>query len=294
MTDATGIEGVAEAAAAQENTDAATSGNVDNSSSGTNPAWAPILDKLPGPYQELVKPHFAEWDKNFEKVQSAYAPFKPYAEQGVTPQQMQEAMTLHRMASSEDGLRQIYDNLVTAYGEQWGLTKPQAEQAAAQTIQQQGNPAGQGQNEFDLSEPDPNYVSVEKYNELKQNTEIIANYLASKEQQQSDAKAQQEIDAAIDQEVETLRGKYGEALNDKALNVIYKLAAGSGAESIIPAAEEYFGMVGQSAQTNPGVPRVLSPGGGTPSSAVDVTSLNRQDTLGLARQYLAALKNQGD
>ena len=300
MTDAvsTGTSEVADAAAAQATTDSATpvgeSNSGDSYDVSTNPAWQPVLDKLPGPYQELIKPHFAEWDKNFQKVQESYNPWKQFADAGVNPQTVMEALQLRQLANSEQGVRQIYDQIVAQYGQQWNLTPAQAEQAVNAELQKQQTPQGnnsQGQTELDLGleEIDPRYVPVEKYEELKKNLGIVGEYLATQEAQ----KQQQQIDSEIDAEVEQLKQKYGAALTDDKLMMVYKLAAGAQDNSLIPAAEALFGAIGQQAP-QPGLPRVMAPGGGTPSNAVDVTSLSRDDTRKTALAMLNALRSQGD
>ena len=300
MTDAvsTGTSEVADAAAAQATTDSATVGSNANSGENydvsTNPAWQPVLDKLPGPYQELIKPHFAEWDKNFQKVQESYNPWKQFAEAGVTPDAVMESLQLRQLASSEQGIRQIYDNIVEQFGQQWGLTPQQAQQAIQQATQQGNNPQGQPELDLGLEDIDPRYVPVEKYEELKKNLEIVGNYLASGEAQKQQAEQQAKIDAEIDSEVEQLKNKYGPALTEKNLHMIYQLAAGSQDNSLIPAAEALFGAIGTQAQSVSRVPTIMAPGGGTPSNAVDVTSLNREDTKKTALAMLKALQSQGD
>ena len=299
MTDAvsTGTSEVADAAAAQATTDSATVGSDANSGDNydvsTNPAWQPVLDKLPGPYQELIKPHFAEWDKNFQKVQESYNPWKQFAEAGVTPEAVMESLQLRQLAGSEQGIRQIYDNIVEQFGQQWGLTPQQAQQAIQQATQTPQGNNSQGQPELDLGveEVDPRYVPVEKYEELKKNLDIVGQHIMNQEY----AKQQQQIDSEIDAEVTQLKQKYGPALTDQNLQMIYKLAAGSQDNSLIPAAEALFGVLGtQQQQQASRVPTIVAPGGGTPSNAVDVTSLNREDTKKTALAMLKALQSQGD
>src|SRR5690606_35093109 len=64
---------------------------------GYNPAWEPLRQQL-GLQFETIKPELAKIDKSFNehvtKVNGQYAPWKQFAEQGITPEQVSQAFTM--------------------------------------------------------------------------------------------------------------------------------------------------------------------------------------------------------
>jgi hypothetical protein len=66
------IEPTAEASPEITTTEAGGAGE----STGTNPAWEPVLSLLPDRIQESVKPHLSEWDANYRKLQDEFNEYK--------------------------------------------------------------------------------------------------------------------------------------------------------------------------------------------------------------------------
>lgn len=272
MTDSTGVEGVAEAAAAQQTTDAATEVSPAEVVAG-NPAWGEILDKTPSALHPMMTPVFEKWDKNFQDVQTKYAPYKEFVEQGVTPETIQQSLQITRLLNENP--RAVYDQMVETFKDEWGLTQKQAEVAAADAVQgqQEAQSLDLGQSEvFDITK-DPRFIELQKKND------IVAEYFATQIQEQENTKAEAALDAEIAQ-VKQDKGAFNERL-------VFSLVAANPGMTIAQAVDIWKQDV-TSRQPTPGsnFPPVMSPGGGSPSQAVDVASLNNKDTIGLVKSWI--------
>lgn len=92
-----------------------------------NPNWTEAWgDFTPEPVKEMQREVFAKWDRNVREIQSQLAPFKPFLDQGFSPEIIAQAIQLQeRIASSP---RDFYDRM----GEHWGFSREieQAQRAA--------------------------------------------------------------------------------------------------------------------------------------------------------------------
>ena len=282
MSDTTGVEGVAEAAAAQETTDAAVTPEVSGAEVVRgNPAWGEILDKTPSALHPMMTPVFEKWDKNFQEVQTKYAPYKTYVDQGVAPETIDQSLQIMRLLNENP--RAIFDQMVETFKDEWGLNQQQAEQAAAQQVQgqpEQTPPSldlGQ-ENVYDITK-DPRFV------ELKQQQDVLANYLTTQIQQQEAAAQEEAANKALDTEIAKVKQEKGN-FNER---IVFSLVASNPGMSIADAVDIWKADLSANARPAPGAnyPPVMSPGGGSPSQAVDVTALNNKDTIGLVKSWIA-------
>ena len=92
-----------------------------NEGSGLNPAWNPLLEKLPTSLHPLVTPELSKWDKNFQtklqEVQSGYKPYEAYkefVEAGVPVDHLQKAQHLYSLLKENPEF--IYNQLKDFYG----------------------------------------------------------------------------------------------------------------------------------------------------------------------------------
>lgn len=73
--------------------------NNANESQGLNPAWKPLLDKLPDAMHSLVIPELQAWDKNFQEklqeVRSDYAGFEDFKKAGINPELIKNSLYLY-------------------------------------------------------------------------------------------------------------------------------------------------------------------------------------------------------
>lgn len=99
---------------------------------GYNPAWEPLRQQL-GLQFETIKPELAKIDKSFNehvtKVNGQYAPWKQFAEQGITPEQVSQAFTMLRVMN--DNPEEIHAALGKYLQENGRLPENAAEAAQA-------------------------------------------------------------------------------------------------------------------------------------------------------------------
>lgn len=249
-----------------------------------NPAWGEIFDKLPGGYNQMIAPTLQKWDQNFQKVQEQFSPYKEFADQKVSADDLKQAMELRKLALENP--RQIFDVLQQTFGEEWGLTQGQPQ---VPTPQQQVQPQ-QTEQVTDLSAPPQEFDITQhpKFQEIAQQNETIAQYLAGQIQQQQAA----EQDAALDAEVTRLKEKYGD-WDEKTVFSYAQANPGLPLEQFVL----QYKALEESIRSRPGAadghPRLVPPGGGMPSEAVDVTKLNDKDRRGLVTNYLRRAFEQG-
>lgn len=73
-----------------------------------NEAWNPLLEKIPTQFHNLIAPDLKQWDQNYnnsiQKVHSQYAAYKPFLEQQIDPNALNEAYML-RQALEQDPMK---------------------------------------------------------------------------------------------------------------------------------------------------------------------------------------------
>jgi len=114
---------------------------------------------------------------------------------------------------------------------------------------------------------------------LAQQQEIIAGFLAN---QVADQEATQ-ADAALDQEIKTLETKYG------SFDEEYVFGLANAGVDLEVAVQRYQNLVTRARNPVPGsnLPNVVAPGGGVPSTAVNVGKMDRKSTRALIQDFLS-------
>jgi hypothetical protein len=240
-----------------------------------NPAWQEFLDVLPSQLHPVVTPVLQKWDKGvqsrFEQVQSQYAPYKQFLDNGVNPNDIEVALGIAQQINGDP--RQFY-NALTEYLQENGLLDDQGQQDGYSP-------------EFDLGD-DTQYGEQQedpRLQEFEQQQAAMANWILQQEQQRTEQQADQELD----QELNQLQEKYGE------FDMGYVLSLAVSGMPLEDAVNKYQQLVQQIQQSpTPGsmVPRVMSPGGGLPAENVDPTKMSSGDTKNLVAQMLASSKAQ--
>lgn len=63
-----------------------------------NPKWKNLLDVIPDSLHGIVTPHLQEWDRGvtqrFQEIREEYNPYKPFVENKIDPQEIQNAINL--------------------------------------------------------------------------------------------------------------------------------------------------------------------------------------------------------
>lgn len=248
------------------------------SGSGDNPAWKPLLDALPTSLHGTVRPHLMDWDRNVQnlvqKVQSPYQPYKSLIDQGISVEEITQARNLMQMIATQP--RQFYDRMTEHYRDEWGL----------------GQMGDQGQEEDeweDGDEDNPLAAQLREAHEqiasMQSNQETMAQYLAGQHQSQLDKEASDRVE----QEFGQTREKYGE-ISPKQVSIIAAIAIQNGI-SVPEAADIYFDGQPQ-AQPKPPAVRVMPTTGGVPATPpVNPAKLSGQDRRALITNILAQNAN---
>lgn len=232
---------------------------------GDNPAWGELLNVLPSQLHGVVKPHLQKWDQGvqqrFQQVHSQYEPWQGIADQGVTPDDVMQALGI--LQTINDDPQRVYEAL--------------AEHLGVGADEQGG--AGE-EEEFSGNEEyqDP------RYDELQGQFQNMAQIMLAQHEQ---AVAEEE-DQALDSHLSELTEKFGE------YDERYVLAMMDTGMSGEDAVQQYQQLISQTAgQINrPPAPKILNPGGGLPSQAVNPSELTDKGRRDLVAQMLSAAAQQ--
>jgi hypothetical protein len=244
-------------------------------SSGFNPAWKSMLDKLPPEFHKLVQPDLQAWDKNYQdtfgklnEVQSQYEPYTELIENQIDPQQISQALQIVALIDADP--QAFYNQMGDYY--KWD----------------QGQGADGEQEDFSLGgEEEQDITQNPKIQELMQNQQVIAQFLQQQIQAEETAQQEQELE----QQEQALIGKHGEVLD---MGMVYKLAMTNGGD-LEKAADEFMQMYSNIRQTpTPGslVPKPFAPNGAVPSNQPDPAKMDSKSTISLVKDILAA-REQG-
>lgn len=244
------------------------------SGSGLNPAWNPLLEKLPSSLHGMVTPHLREWDQNFQremqKVQSQYEPYKPFLEAGVDAETLQAAQQLYQL--TEQDPRRIYDELGKFYG--------YSADGQGQEQQEEIDPA-----DYDDLTQNP------KFKELMQNQEAMAQLLVAQHEQEQLAQAEEQVD----QEIAQIREQHPDMSEDEEIMMLnVATQRGINLQQAADVVFQYNESITQRAlQGQPRAPSVMSATGSIPGAPpIDPAKLDAKGRKDLVANILAARNNQ--
>lgn len=242
---------------------------------GLNPAWNPMLEKLPSSLHGMVTPHLREWDQNFQRklqeVQSQYEPYKPFLEAGTDAETLQAAMQLYQL--TEQDPQRIYNELGKFYGYGTG-----------------GQGQEEQQQEIDPAEYGDDLTQNPKFKELMQNQEAMAQLLMAQHEQEELAKAEQRVD----QEIAQIKEAHPDMSEDEEIMML-NVATQRGI-NLSEAADVVFqyneSITQRALQGQPHAPKVMSATGSIPGAPpIDPAKLDAKDRKALVANILAA-RNQ--
>lgn len=245
-----------------------------------NPFWGEV-EKLTGPnVYQLIKPHLAKADtearQRVEAVNQSYAPWKAFADQGIQPQQVQQAIAVVKQLNESP--EQVFESL-RSFLEREGRMPSQAE--LKQEVQE------------DTEEADPRDQQLQT---LAEQQRLIAEFLQNQQLQGQQQAAAQEADTWLETEVSKLKDPK-KGFDEADIKEIVRIAAfqaqqtGQDPDSLAAAEAQYIAMRDRIRTTpRPGqvAPRLPSgPGGGTPQQqAVDPSTLTKDQRRELVAQML--------
>jgi hypothetical protein len=256
--------------------DAPVAGTEDTQSGGggnVNPAWNDLLGVVPEMLHSQVTPHLEKWDRNYQeslnKVHSQYAPYKPYLEGGINPDQINYALQLVNAIDERPA------DVIQALQEYAGI----------QQQQQEPTPGQQGQVE---QTEVPEWLNHPEFKGMKQMVETMAQLMVQQNYSQQEAMEDQMLSDELDQLHET-HGDFDEewVLTRAANNPSVPL------EDHVKAYHDFVTQIRTESRRPPG-PRVMGAGGVAPDNQVDVKTLDDKGRRGMVAQLLAAAAQQND
>jgi hypothetical protein len=258
------------------------SGQADaTQSNGRNPAWNSLLDKLPTEFHSIIEPDLRQWDQNFtsktQEVQSRYEPYQFLIENEIDPEQVSNALQV--LAMIETDPRAFHTQMGEFYKDQWG-------QGQQEVSQDDPN----AQFSLDGDEEDqgtPDITQHPKFQELSQNQEALATYLAQQIQQQQEAEAEAEVTA----DEERLKKEYGD-YNEQFV-FAYAVQNECDLEDAVKAYKELENQIRTQPRANDTAPPVFAPSGGVPSSQPSPGQMSDKDTRKLVAEMAQRAHNQG-
>lgn len=251
-----------------------------------NPFWGEV-EKLTGPnVYKLIQPHLAKADtaarQRVEAVNQSYAPWKELADQGITPQHVQQALgVVHQLNSAPE---QVYESL-RSFLEREGRMPSQAE-LKQEVIEDESENEGQN---------DPRDQKIQELQEQLQQFQGFVTGQFTAQQQQA---AAQEADAWLEAEIGRLsdpKNGYDQADIQEIVRIAAFQSQTSGQEPNLDAAAAQFNAMRDRIRTTPRpgqtAPRLpMGPGGGSPQGQVDLSSLTKDQRRELVANMLQSGK----
>lgn len=254
-----------------------------------NPAWNAILEPLPQEFHKQVMPKLKEWDDNFAKVQSEYAPYKPLLENKVGFEDIQKAFQLVDLLNSNP--RAVYDQLGTRFGFNSGQGQQQIEDNEDDDPKDVGNPSG----EVDITKH-PQFIALQQ--QVAQFDQFQRSQMETYQRQQEE----QRVQAEISNEFAALEKNVGKLADDVKAEIIRRAVAigdarGDGNFFIEEGYRDYANWVSRVRNTraNNTAPNVMPGNGGQPhqkKSYGQMTDDERVDRIAQFAQKIAEQNNQ--
>lgn len=246
-----------------------------------NPFWGEV-EKLTGPnVYKLIQPHLAKADtaarQRVEAVNSKYAPWQQFEQQGINPQHVQQALgVVHQLNTAPE---QVFESL-RSFLEREGRMPSQAE--LKQEVKE------------DLAEtegePDSRDTQIKQ---LREQLQQFQGFVTEQFTTQQQAKAAEEADSWLEGEVSriTQAGGYDKADVQEIIRIAAFQSQQSGKEPDLDAAAQQFNAMRDRIRTTPRpgqlAPRLPSgPGGGSPQGQIDPSSMTKEQRRELVANML--------
>lgn len=243
-----------------------------------NPAWNNLLSRVPQGLHNQILPELQQWEKNYsqgiQKVHSQYAGYKPFLDQQIDPNALNEAYMI-RQALEQDPMK-----FVQALVEHYNLQLPTEQGQPNEQLQDEDNP-------YDLSQ-NPEWQNQQ------QMVQTMAQALLLQNQQAQEAQE----DAELDEQFESAKQRHGEFDEDFVMKHLYFSGADTVDEALMDEAIETWKQHVQSVVQNyrspsQNAPVIMGGGGGLPSQQTPVGQMNGNQRRALVAQTLANLHAQG-
>lgn len=233
---------------------------------GINPAWNELLEVVPSQLHSLVTPHLTKWDQNYQnslqQVHSQYAPYKPFVENQVAPDQIEYAMSV--MQAIENNPREVLQALQAYIGED----------------------DEQGQEEQVVGDSEtPEWMQHPEWQKTQQMVQTMAQLLV----QQREEEARTQADQEVAQELSDAREKHGEFDEEWVLTKLMNNPKMKLEDAVIAYHQFEQGVLSKARQ--PG-PKVLGAGGSTPNQELNPKNLGDKERRNLVANLLQQSASQ--
>lgn len=243
----------------------------DNSEIKIDPNWQKVLDTLPNEFHKQVLPTFKEWDTNFAKVQSDFAPYKPLLENKVPYEAIQQAFQLAELVSSDP--QAVYEELGRRFG--FGGS---------------GQGPKQVEEEDDLTD-DPNYDPSDisknpQFVQLQQQLQQLQGNIQQQSQQEMQRREEQAAMQEINTEWSAIESRTGKLSDDVRTEITRRAifigdSRGDGKYSLEEGYKDYAAFVNKvrNSRANATAPAVLSGNGGIPQSKKNLGNMDDDERI---------------
>lgn len=243
-----------------------------------NQAWNPLLEKLPAGLHNLVTPTLKEWDRNYnesiQKVHSQYAGYKPFLEQQVDPEVINNALLISNALDNDP--QGLIAQLIDYY--KYQVTPPPVEQ-------------GQGAQPQDESIDEGIPYDVTQHPEFQRMKQVVE-LLGQNTLQQNEQILQQQTDEQVEQEFATALQKHGNFDEGWVAQTMY--VQGVDIDTAVGMYRQLEQNIIQN-HRSPGqsAPVLMGGGGGLPSKQTNVSKMTEAQRRQLIVQTLAENAQQG-
>lgn len=245
------------------------SGTADQDSqdnSGGHPAWDEYLKDIPEVFHPQVKPAFEKWDKNFQKVQSEYEPYKEFI--GTDPNELQAALQVANLIRTNP--KALYDNLGSRYGFNSNFDQGQSDEE------------DDSEDEYGYEYESEEESSIEddpRFQELANKYAEMAQYIQRQQQEQQEQQQMAQVKQETEQAFSEIEKGLGRTLNDNERAEIVQrtvmLGDRNGGNYDIREGYKDFAQfvntVRSQPRANDSAPDVLSGNGGLPVKSQDMS-----------------------
>lgn len=232
--------------------------------SPSNPFWAPVEEAVGPNTWKVIQPHLAKADtearQRIEKVNAEYAPWKAYADQGITPDIAENAFNFVRQFNDPNEQIAIYQSLHDFLSKEGRLPETAAE------VQQVVDDAEEG------SQPDPRDAELQA---LRDQQAQVIEFLNQQAQAQAQQVADQQAEQWLDSEIQRTQQAHPE-LDQADMKQVIRLVAfalNQGQVVTFDQAVEAFtaerDRIRTTQRPNDFAPRVPGATGGTPGASAD-------------------------
>lgn len=188
----------------------------------TNPAWEPVLSKLPEAYRREILPELDAWDKNYQARDEMFAPYRGFIDKKIDPSSIEDALSFSDLVRSNP--RSVFEALHKQFNFGYDL------------FPAQGGPGDEEEEDEDLDNEDSDEYESPAMAELRATVSALSNQEEARKQEAMQAQARE----TVQNEFNEVENRLGRALSENEFNMIVSIANGMDEISVSKAADQMF------------------------------------------------------